>query len=262
MTLTAILLGIVEGLTEFLPVSSTGHLILAGRLLHFEGARAATFEIFIQFGAILAILAIYPARFGDLLNFKKKQGFSGLNGLTKLFITTVPALLLGSVLHGFIKERLFSPAMVALGLAAGSFWIFASERFPVPAKKTSLDELDWRDALAIGFFQCLAMWPGVSRALATILGGLHRGMDRKTAIEYSFFAALPVILAASVYDLYKSLDVLSHVDLPFFAVGLAVSFASAWVTVKFFIRFISGHTFKSFAWYRLAAALAVFFLLR
>lgn len=263
MIAIAAILGLVEGITEFLPVSSTGHLILAGHLLNFTGERAATFEIFIQLGAILAVLGLYWKKFLGILSFKKdRQDFSGRRGLGLLMVTTLPALVIGAGLHHSIKAHLFNPLSVAIGLVAGSVWMIAVEWKPRAAAKTSLDSLNWRDALLIGLFQCLAMWPGMSRAGATLLGGMMLGFDRKTATEYSFFAAVPVICAASLLDLVKSIDVLQASDIPMFAVGFFVSMISAWAAVKIFIRYISHNTLTAFAVYRLALAAGVFFILR
>ena len=258
MILIAVWMGIVEGLTEFLPVSSTGHLILAGHFLNFTGGIASTFEVFIQLGAILAIVILYFPRFMGLIATREKTGFSGFRGLTLLFLTTLPALILGALLHSFIKEKLFNPGTVAIGLAVGSFWIFIVEKFYRAEKgKEGLDILTFRDALLIGLFQCLAMWPGVSRAGATILGGMMLGLNRKTATEYSFFAAAPVIAAASLLDLYKSLDVITASQIPVFAVGFVVSAISALLIVKFFIQYVSRNSLNAFAWYRLALAALV-----
>lgn len=259
MILIAILLGIVEGLTEFLPVSSTGHLILAGHFLNFTGEAAATFEVFIQLGAILAIVILYFPRFSGLVFPKKDaKGFSGLRGLSLLFLTTLPALVFGALFHSFIKEHLFNPRTVAIGLAAGSIWILAVEKYCRGEKnKEGLDILTYRDALFIGLFQCLAMWPGVSRAGATILGGIMIGLNRKTATEFSFFAAAPVIAAASLLDLVKSLDVITSDQIPIFAVGFVVSAVSALLIVRFFVRYVSQNSLKVFAWYRLALAAIV-----
>lgn len=269
MLLTAVILGVVEGLTEFLPVSSTGHLILAGHFLNFKGEVASTFEIFIQLGAILAIVFHYrscfsargaclPARQGPASGGGEKgQGFSGFRGLGLLFATTLPALVFGALFHGFIKTHLFNPMTVVIGLTAGSFWIFGVEKFCPRGQKSSVDLLTYREALFIGLFQCLSMWPGISRAGATILGAMMIGLDRKTATEYSFFAAAPVIAAASILDLYKSWDVMSAPQIPIFAVGFVVSALSAAFIMKFFIRYVSRHTLNLFAWYRLVLAAVV-----
>ncbi len=261
MIAIAAILGLVEGLTEFIPVSSTGHLILVGKLLNFEGEFAATFEIFIQLGAILAVVAFYLKRFLGLLSFKKGYGLSGYNGIMLLILTTLPALVVGLAAHSFIKKYLFTPGTVAAGLIMGSLWILATERMKPRARKAGLDSLTWKDSFYIGVFQCLAMWPGVSRSASTILGGIMLGLDRKTAAEYSFFAAVPVLAAAVILDLYKSLPLLKTADIPFFGVGFVVAFISAWFVVKFFIAYVSKYSLSVFAWYRLAIAALVLLLM-
>ena len=258
---TAIVLGLVQGLTEFIPISSTGHLILVGDLMHFHGARAGTFEVFIQLGSILAVVVVYRRRFFELLDVRRHSGFAGPRGLGLLLLTTVPALILGAVFHGAIKKYLFCPFNVAIGMAIGGAWILLAERFFTGVAKNNLDRLTWKEALWIGCFQCMAMWPGMSRSASTILGGMIVGLERKTATEYSFFAAVPVMFAATMFDLWKSLPSLDTTDIPFFGVGFLVSFISAWVAIRFFIRFIGSHTLVPFGWYRLAVAALVFWLL-
>lgn len=260
--LTAVILGIVEGLTEFLPVSSTGHLILAGQWLSFTGPKAATFQIFIQVGAIFAVVTAYPARFASFLNLKKNQGFSGLRGIYCLGLSMIPAIALGFLLHSFIKEHLFTPQTVAAGFIAGGLWILIAEKTYQAPVKTSLDSLSPLEAFKIGCFQCLALWPGFSRSGATILGGMTLGLDRKTAAEFSFFAAVPILSAAALLDLLKSLDELSYADFPFFAAGLFVSYLTAWLVIKAFVGFVSRHPLSLFAWYRFAAGIAILFLLK
>jgi len=255
----AILLGIVEGLTEFIPVSSTGHLILAGDLLGFKqlvGGKevADTFEIFIQLGAILAVVAAYPGRFAGLLRLGDNRGFSGLRGIALLAITSIPAGLLGLVARRPIREHLFWPIPVAIAMAAGALWILAVEWRLPRRRRDSVDSLDWKDAAGIGLFQCMALWPGMSRSASTILGGMMLGVERKAATEYSFFAAVPILAAATLYDLFKSRDVLRASHAAVFAIGFIVSFVVAWASVKFLIRFLSRHTLVAFGWYRLAAA--------
>ena len=258
---TAALLGGVEGLTEFLPVSSTGHLILAGHFLNFTGEKAATFEIFIQLGAILSVLVAYPQRFLGLLDFKESYGFRGIRGIGRLMLTTLPALVLGFLFHKKIKEFLFNPLSVAAALILGGIWILIIENRKENSKVQDVDSMTWTQCLGIGFFQCLAMWPGMSRSASTILGGMMLGLDRKTAVEYSFFAAVPVLCAATLLDLVKSLPVLNTADLPFFGVGLIISFITALIVIKIFIGFVSRFKLTGFGWYRIAAGLAVFLLL-
>lgn len=258
----AFTLGIVEGLTEFIPVSSTGHLIIVGHLLGFEGEKAATFDVFIQLGAILSVLFLYREKFLSILTFKRSEGFGGLNGLMLLSLTTIPALIIGALAHGFIKRYLFGAATVAIGLGIGGIAILFTELLLPKEKKSGLDSLNWRDAIVIGLFQCLAMWPGISRSAATILGAMYIGINRRTAAEYSFLAAVPVMFAATTYDLYKSLPFLHASDISLFAVGFIVSFISALIAVKSFIRLVGNHTLISFGWYRIAVAAAILFVLK
>jgi len=289
VALAAIILGLVEGITEFIPVSSTGHLILAGDLLRFDSLvgkdLAKTFDIVIQFGAILAVVVAYPGRFAGLLRWNDNRGFSGLRGLGLLVITTIPGGILGLVAGPVITRHLFQPLTVAIGLAAGAFWILAVEwrlkktpRSQEPSsretaserpdaavetvsdtlpRRGSVDSLDWKDALGIGLFQCLALWPGMSRSSSTILGGMMLGVERKTATEYSFFAAVPLLTAATFYELIKSHKLLTAANIPIFAIGFGVSFLAAWAAVRLFVRFLSRHTLEPFGWYRLAVAAVV-----
>ena len=258
--LQAIFLGVVEGLTEFIPVSSTGHLILAGHLVNYTGEKANTFEIFIQFGAILAVVVLYRKRFLGLLTFKKTDNFSGLNGLWLIALTTLPGAILGILTYSLIKERLFNPITVAIGLLVGGIAILVVERFRPKATYFGLDSLTWRQAIIVGLFQCLALWPGMSRSSSTIIGGLLSRVERLTAAEFSFFAAVPLITAAAGYDLVKSLKFLQLSDLPIFATGFVVAFISAWFAVKFFIRLLGTTTLNPFAWYRIAVGLIILVL--
>jgi undecaprenyl-diphosphatase len=261
----AIILGIVEGLTEFIPVSSTGHLIIAGHLLGFTGEKADTFEIFIQLGAILAVLVFYWRRFLGLFDFRQVPGeenaFRGINGLKLLVIVSLPALILGFITHGFIKDKLFSPLTVAIGLAVGGVAILVVERLLQKPEKFGLDSLTWKDALIIGLFQCVALWPGSSRSAWTMMGAMLFRVERKTAAEFSFFAAVPVIFAATAYDLLKSLKLLQLSDLPMFATGFIVSFIFALIAIRFFIRLLGSTTLVPFGWYRLVLALLVLVLM-
>jgi undecaprenyl-diphosphatase len=261
LLLSAVILGLVEGATEFLPISSTGHLIIVGRLLGWEDARAATFEIFIQLGAILAVVVLYRERFLGLWPPRQRQGFAGGHGLLLLALTTLPALVFGALLHSTIKTRLFNPLTVALGLGLGGIAILLLENRRIRAGRPGLDLLQWHEALAIGFLQCLSLWPGVSRAAATILGGMVVGLERKTATEYSFLAAVPVMCAAVAFDLLKSWRYLQAADLPIFAVGFIVAFVTAVVAVKIFMRLLSSRTLAPFGWYRIAVALVVLVVL-
>lgn len=252
----AIILGLVEGLTEFLPVSSTGHLIIAGHLLGFTDQRAETFEIFIQLGAILAVAILYRERFLGLIPGRAPAGtrFAGGRGLFLLAVTTAPALVVGKFAHHAIKEKLFSPLTVAIGLAIGGVGLILIEIFKPRTRVSRLDDIGPREAIWVGLFQCLALWPGMSRSGSTIIGGMLAGADRKTTAEYSFLAAVPIMIAATIYDLYKSREFLHASDAPLFAVGFLVALVSAWLAVRFFIGFVGKHTLKGFGWYRLALA--------
>ena len=246
----AVMLGIVEGLTEFIPVSSTGHLIVAGYLLGFEGPKAATFEIFIQLGAILAVVFLYKDHFRRMCTLRPLRGFAGRR-----------ALVLGAGAHRFIKAYLFTPASVAVGLGLGGIGILLMEQFLPRVKKSGLDVLSHGDAVVVGFFQCLALWPGMSRSACTIVGGMAIGIERQTAAQYSFLAAVPIIFAATVFDLYKTLPILQGSDVPVFGSGFVVSFMAAWSAIKFFLRFLGSHTLKPFGWYRIILALGILWLL-
>lgn len=260
------ILGIVEGLTEFLPVSSTGHLIVAGTLLDFTGQKASCFEVFIQLGAILAVVALYWNRFVDLVprtapSFSNNEGFAGWRGLVLLGLTTLPALIAGYLTHKYIKEHLFGPLTVAWALGLGGIGILVAERLKPDPGASDLDSITYEQAMLIGLMQCLSLWPGVSRAAATIIGGLFSGLDRKVAAEYSFLAAVPVMVAATSYDLFKTLEYLRISDFTFFAVGLVVSFISALAAVKTFIRLVQRWSLAPYAYYRIAIAPLIYFLL-
>ena len=263
----AAIIGIIEGLTEFIPVSSTGHMIIAGHLLGFTGPRADAFEVFIQLGAILAVVGLFYRRFLDLIPGRKPAaaaggsggnsgtGFAGWRGLGLLALTTFPALVAGKFAHHYIKDHLFSPKTVAIGLAVGGVGLILVEMFRPAPKKVGLDSIGWKEALWVGLFQCLALWPGMSRSGSTIIGGMIKGVDRKTTAEYSFLAAVPLMFAATFYDLYKSREFLSVSDAPLFAFGFLVSLVSAWFAIRFFMGFLAKHTLKGFGWYRIAVAI-------
>ncbi len=262
----AAVLGIVEGVTEFLPVSSTGHLILAGHLLGFSGEKASCFDVFIQLGAIFAVVCLYYHRFIGLIPLQgfsgfAQQSFSGIRGITLLAVTTLPALLIGALAHGAIKEYLFGPITVVWALGVGGIALILVERFKPESSVEELDHLSYKQALAVGLFQILAMWPGVSRAAATIVGGMLSGLNRKVAAEYSFLAAVPVMVAATGYDLYKGWQFLSPADLGFFAVGFIVSFLSAALAIKTFISLVQRWSLVPYAWYRIAVAVVVYLML-
>jgi undecaprenyl-diphosphatase len=258
---SAVILGIVEGLTEFIPVSSTGHLIVAGFLLGFEGPKAATFEIFIQLGAILAVVFLYQEHFRRMCTLQPSRGFAGRRGLILLGLTSIPALLMGAGAHRLIKTYLFTPASVAIGLSLGGVGILVLEWWLPRVKKSGLDALNYRDAVVVGLCQCLALWPGMSRSACTMVGGMALGIARETAAQYSFLAAVPIIFAAVVFDLLKTLPVLQSSDAPMFATGFVIAFMAAWIAIKFFLRFLGSHTLKPFGWYRIVLALGILWML-
>ena len=257
----AALMGIVEGLTEFLPISSTGHLILAGHFWEFQeriGKDAFdAFIIIIQLGAILAVVAAYPRRFAGLLRFRDNRGLAGLHGIGLLVITSIPASIVGLLARSAIHEKLFNPVSVAAALAVGAVWILLVERFRPRTRIEGVDALSWKEALTVGLFQCLSLWPGMSRSASTILGGMMAGVERKTATEYSFFAAVPIMIAATLYEFYKNYAIFQTAQLKILAIGFVVSFLFAWLAVKFFIHFLGRHTLVPFGWYRLALAAVV-----
>ncbi|MGE4422839.1 MAG: undecaprenyl-diphosphate phosphatase [Pseudodesulfovibrio sp.] len=257
----AIILGIVEGLTEFLPISSTGHLIIAGHLLDFTGPKADTFEIVIQLGAILAVMVLYWDRFVGLIFPDKERKFSGVYGLWLLFLTSLPASVLGLLTHHYIKEYLFSPFTVAVALAVGAVLIFVVEAKDCKKTTLTLDEITPGTAFGIGLFQCLALWPGFSRSASTIMGGMLLGAKRTVAAEYSFIAAVPIMFAATGYDFLKNYALFQTDDLIFLLIGFVVSFIAAWLAVKGFIVLLGRLTLRPFAVYRIVlAALILLFL--
>lgn len=254
--LHALILGIVEGLTEFLPVSSTGHLILAGDLLGFNDDRGKLFEIVIQSGAILAVCWEYRMKIASVLtglpNDRAAQRFT-LN----LAIAFLPLAILGLLFGKTIKAHLFQPLPVALAFIIGGFIILWAERREHKIRIESVDALGAIDAFKLGCAQALALIPGTSRSGATIIGGLFLGLSRKAATEFSFFLAIPTLLAATVYELYKERALLSIDDIGMWAVGFIASFVSAFLCVRWLLRFISTHDFSAFAWYRIAFGIAV-----
>lgn len=263
--LKAFVMGIVEGITEFLPISSTGHLIIVRNLLGFYAGRpeaAAAFEVFIQFGALLAVVVVYWQRFlGLITKFNSKKGFEGINGIKLLVIVSLPAAIVGFLLRDVIKQYLFQPLTVAIALLVGGVVLIFIEKLLPKPKISGLDSLTWREALIVGLFQCLSLWPGMSRAASTIVGGMVAGIDRKTAAEFSFFAAVPVMFGATAYDMLKSFKALSSDDILIFAVGSVSSFIFALLAVRTFIRFVSKSSFAPFGWYRVALAGLVFLLI-
>lgn len=257
LVLKAVVLGVVEGLTEFLPVSSTGHLIIVGDLINFTGDNAKVFEIVIQLGAILGVAWDYRARLArTLTHFREK---SEQRFVLNLFVAFLPAAILGLLLHHHIKTYLFNSFTVALALIVGGIAILLIERLPLRVRTNDVDALGTLDAFKIGLAQTFSLFPGVSRAGATIMGGLLTGLSRTAATEFSFFLAMPVMVAATGYELFKNLHVLKTGDLEVLAVGFVVSFISAVVVVKMFLHYVARHDFGVFAWYRIIFGLIVLF---
>ena len=259
--LTALILSIVEGLTEFLPVSSSGHLIIVGEMLAFSGPKAATFEVVIQLGAIISVVVLYWKRFVSLVRPQPFARFAGLRGIWLLVLTSLPASVAGLLCHSMIKEHLFQPVTVLMALVVGAVCMILVERVRRRPACVSLDELTPMLALGIGLFQCLALWPGFSRSAATIMGGMLLGVTRKVAAEYSFIAAVPIMVAATGYDLLKSMELFTWADAPFFAVGMIGSFIAALLAVKMFIAFVGRVTLTPFAVYRLLLAPLVYYVM-
>jgi undecaprenyl-diphosphatase len=249
--LTIIILGIVEGLTEFLPVSSTGHLILAGELLGFHGEQSATFDIVIQLGAILAVVVLYFGRFTAVATGLVRRDPSAIAFTRNVLLGFLPALLIGAVAYKAIKAMLEKPVIVAIALIVGGIAILVIERVTKRVTVTSVETMPWRTALGVGLIQCLSMIPGVSRSGATIMGGLSLGIDRKTAAEYSFFLAVPVMVAASAKELWEARHVASSNDWSAIGIGFAVSFVVAIAVIKAFLAVVTRHGFAPFAWYRI-----------
>jgi undecaprenyl-diphosphatase len=260
--LKAIALGLVEGLTEFLPVSSTGHLILVGHLLNFTGDVAKTFEIVIQLGSILAVVVVYWERLLKLVNWRSINIYesSSLN-LLHIILAMLPAVILGLLVHDLIKKYLFSPYTVLIGLIAGGLLMIFAERKKGMPSTLSLDQLSYKQAFAIGLFQCLALWPGFSRSGSTISGGLLVGTDHRTAADFSFIVAVPMMVAASGLDLVKSYEYISSSDIPVFIVGFLTAFVAALFAIKFFLRLLSKVKLTPFAYYRFVLAIFYYFII-
>jgi undecaprenyl-diphosphatase len=259
--LKAAVMGVVEGLTEFLPISSTGHLILAGALLGFEDEKAKVFDIAIQTGAILAVVIVYWQKIAGTIVALPTQRMARRFALNVL-IAFLPAVVLGLLFGKFIKSHLFTPTVVASTFILGGFiilWVegWGSRRKPDEhpndrARIQNVESMTPKDAFKVGLVQCLAMVPGTSRSGATIIGGMLLGLSRKAATDFSFYLAIPTLIGAGAYSLYKERALLSMADLPVFLVGLLFSFLSAWVCVRWLLRYIATHSFVPFAWYRIA----------
>ncbi|WP_336772780.1 undecaprenyl-diphosphate phosphatase [Paenibacillus sp. MMO-58] len=261
--LTAVVQGIIEGLTEFLPVSSTGHLILTGKLLDFTGDKADTFEIIIQLGAILAVAVIYWRRILSLLGFSRfsygesQTQASGKLNLIHVILACLPAMILGLLLHSFITSYLFSSYTVLIGLVLGGIFMLFGERRQAAVQSEGVDQITYRQAVYIGLFQCLALWPGFSRSGATIAGGLLSGVGYRAATNFSFLIAIPMMVAASGFELLKSYDTLTASDAVFFITGFIVAFVVALLAVITFLKLLERFKLAPFAYYRFVLA-AVF----
>jgi undecaprenyl-diphosphatase len=256
-----VLIGVVEGLTEFLPVSSTGHIILAEEVLHFQGPPGKVFEIVIQLGAILAVCVLYRAKIFSTVTGVVRREPIALRFAAAVIVAFLPAAVVGVAAHKYIKALLDKPVVVAIALIAGGIAILAIERFALRPRIKSVDEIDLKTALFVGVCQCLAMIPGVSRSGATIMGARVFRVDRATAAEFSFFLAIPTMIGAAVYDLYKNWSTLDWHGSGLIALGFVVAFFSALVVVAAFVRFISRHGFAVFAWYRIAVGALALVLL-
>ena len=262
----ALIMGVVEGLTEFLPISSTGHLIIAGQLLGFNDDKAKVFDIVIQSGAMLAIVWEYRARFAGVLT-RLPTDPAARRFVVNVVIAFLPAALVGLAFNKAIKAHLFTPAVVATTFIVGGFIILwaegwgrsrrADEHPNDRVRILNVESMTPLDALKVGLVQCLAMVPGTSRSGATIIGGMLLGLSRKAATDYSFYLAMPTLIGAGVYSLYKERAILSWSDVPLFAVGLVFSFVSAWLCVRWLLRYIASHSFVPFAWYRIVFGVLV-----
>jgi len=252
----ALFLGIVEGLTEFLPISSTGHLILAGDLLGFNDERGKIFEIVIQTGAMFAIIWEYRARFGHVIA-RLGSDTMAQRFVINVAIAFIPAAVLGLLFGSYIKHALFKPVPVAIAFIVGAFVILWAERREHRVTVESVDDMRWTDALKIGFAQAFALIPGTSRSGATIIGGLLFGLSRRAATEFSFFLAVPTLIAAGGYDLLKNRALFDVHDLGMFGVGMVAAFVSAFLCVRWLLRYIASHDFTIFAWYRIVFGVIV-----
>ena len=256
LLLKALVLGVVEGLTEFLPISSTGHLILAGDLLGFSDEKAKIFHVAIQTGAMLAVVWEYRAKFAHVLARMLTEP-AAQRFVANVAVAFVPAAILGLLFAKYIKAVLFKPVPVALAFIVGAFVILWAERRNHRVRIESADDMTWKDALMVGFAQCFALIPGTSRSGATIIGGMLFGLSRRAATEFSFFLAVPTLIAAGAYDFWKSRDLFSLQDLEILGVGIVAAFVSAFLCIRWLLRYVASHDFTPFAWYRIAFGVAV-----
>ncbi|MGN6831282.1 undecaprenyl-diphosphate phosphatase [Paucibacter sp. M5-1] len=257
LLIKAAIMGVVEGLTEFLPISSTGHLILAGALLGFDDAKSKVFDIAIQTGAIFAVILVYWQRLREVAVGLGSEARSR-RFLINVAVGFAPAVILGLLLGKAIKAHLFTPTVVAIALIVGGFVIlWAERRKQAVVRIEHVDDMTPLDALKVGLAQCVAMIPGTSRSGATIIGGMLFGLSRKAATDYSFFLAIPTLIGAGAYSLYKDRALLALSDAPMFGVGLLFSFVSAWICVRWLLRYIASHSFEVFAWYRIVFGIVI-----
>ena len=257
LLIKAAIMGVVEGLTEFLPISSTGHLILAGSLLGFDDEKAKVFDIAIQTGAIFAVILVYWQKIRSTVVALPNDG-QARRLVLNVFIGFVPAVVLALLVGALIKQHLFTPVVVASTFIVGGFIILWVERRPAAAVRVhAVDDMTALDALKVGLVQCLAMVPGTSRSGATIIGGMLLGLSRKAATDFSFFLAIPTLIGAGVYSLVKERHLLAWADLPLFLTGLVFAFLSALVCVRWLLRYISTHSFVPFAYYRIVFGVIV-----
>lgn len=252
----ALVMGVVEGLTEFFPISSTGHLIVAADLIRFDAHGAKVFEVVIQLGAILAVLWVYRARFISMFAGLARQPDARSFALN-LILAFLPAAVVGFLFIKPIKAHLFNAPSVGVALVLGGLVILWVERRQLMVRVHTVDSMSWRDALKVGCAQVLALIPGTSRSGATIIGGMLFGLDRRAATEFSFFLAVPTMFAATLYDVYKNYALFTRSDLPVFVVGFIAAFISALLAVRGLIRYVSGHSFNAFAWYRIGFGLLI-----
>lgn len=256
LLLKALILGVVEGLTEFLPISSTGHLILAGDLLGFNDDKGKVFDIAIQTGAMLSVVWEYRARFAGVLLGLPTQPAAQRFALN-VVVAFLPAAVLGLLLGSYIKAALFKPVPVAIAFIVGALVILWAERRKHTVRVASVDEMTWKDALKVGIAQAFALIPGTSRSGATIIGGLLFGLSRRAATEFSFFLAVPTLVAAGAYDLYKNRALLDANDAGMFSVGFVAAFVSAFLCIRWLLRYVARHDFTVFAWYRIVFGVVV-----
>ncbi|KAF0205550.1 MAG: hypothetical protein FD173_891 [Gallionellaceae bacterium] len=254
LLIKAAILGLVEGFTEFLPISSTGHLIVVGDLLNFNDERGKLFEIVIQSAAILAVMWEYRAKIATVLGGVTRERQAQMF-MMNLFVAFLPLAILGLIFGKHIKALLFNPVTVGVTSIVGAIFILWAERRQHTVTVESVDDLTWKDALKMGLAQALALIPGTSRSGATIIGGLFFGLSRKAATEFSFFLAMPTLIAATIYQLYKERALLSNNDWGMWSVGFITSFIAAFLCVRWLLRYISSHDFTVFAWYRIAFGL-------